>query len=114
MRYKSGYTETMIRESCRHLATSELEQVGRFFWSSVFETSRQSKLSIQSAIAKTSADAILMAELLPKETSVGRQGGKQSNTWGGGRLIKNNDQTDVLKIKSKIPKRKIPEKSVPH
>ena len=39
MRYRAGYSETMIGAPPRHSAMSEFEHVGRFCWNSAFGTS---------------------------------------------------------------------------
>ena len=84
MIYESGYAETTTGGPRRHLETSELEQVGQFPWNSVVGTSIESKLPIQSVVEQTLPHSRLMVELLPKATSFVRQGGKPSNTGGGG------------------------------
>ena len=46
MLYASGYAETLIGCDMRHLATSELERIGRYFWFAYAETSRKQRLSV--------------------------------------------------------------------
>ena len=79
MLYRSGYAEAMIGESRRHLETSGLEHVGRFFWNLGFGASRKAKLKTQGAKEQTLSESRLMVELLPKATSFGRLGGKRSS-----------------------------------
>ena len=84
MLYREGYAETMLGEPHRHLATSELEHVGRFFWNSAYGTAGKYKLTIQSAMGETLSGDLLMVALLHKATSFGRQGGEPSNKGGTG------------------------------
>ena len=79
VRYRVGYSETMIGRSLLHLATFALGRIGRFSWNMVFGTSRKPKLTIHSAMKKSLSEARLMVELLPKSMSFGRMGGKPSN-----------------------------------
>ena len=78
MLYKSGYAETMIGDSRRHLGTSELERNDRFSgtWSL---GPIKSKLKIRSATDQTLSVARLMVDLLPKATSFAILGGTPSN-----------------------------------
>ena len=100
MIYREGYAETMIGETRRNLATSELEPVGRFFRNTFYGASRKYKLTIQSAMGGTLSGSLLTVELLHKATSFGRQGGKHSNKGEPGSEKQN--QTNVSKIK-RIP-----------
>ena len=79
MLYRSGYAETTVGESRRHLPTFELDRVGRFFWNSVFGAPSASKLTLPIAVDRTRTEARLMGELLRKSTSFGRQGGTPDN-----------------------------------
>ena len=80
MIYTVGYAETMIGEPHRHLATSELEQAGRYFWNLVFGTSRKDMRSIQSAMRETLTDYRLLVDLLHKSVPFGRTADNQSRT----------------------------------
>ena len=80
MPYASGYSDTMIGGSRRQLTTSELAHGGRYFWNSVFGTSSEYRISIQSAMWGTLIESRFTIELLPKSAPFGRPCDKQSIT----------------------------------
>ena len=69
VRYAAGYCETLIGCDRRHLATSELEQIGRYFWNLVFETPIKNRIDVANASQTTLPNPRKMVELLPMATS---------------------------------------------